>query len=41
MTAHGGWLAGMEQLPAFTLMIVAGFTPPGFLVAVPVTAARL
>ena len=41
MTARDGWLAGIERLPAFTLMIVAGFTPPGFLVEVPVTAARL
>ena len=41
MTARDGWLAGIEQLPAFTLVIVAGFTPPEFLVEVPVTAARL
>ena len=40
MAARDAWLAGVERLPASTLVIVAGFTRPEFLVEVEVTAAR-
>jgi enamine deaminase RidA (YjgF/YER057c/UK114 family) len=39
MAARDAWLAGVERLPASTLVIVAGFTRPEFLVEVEVTAA--
>lgn len=35
------WLSGVDRLPASTLVIVAGFTRPEFLVEVEVTAARV
>ncbi len=41
MAARDAWLAGVARLPASTLVIVAGFTRPEFLVEVEVTAARL
>jgi len=41
MAARDRWLAGVERLPASTLVIVAGFTRPEFLVEVEVTAARV
>ncbi|MCX7646730.1 MAG: RidA family protein [Rhodobacteraceae bacterium] len=41
MAARDRWLAGLERLPASTLVIVAGFTRPEFLVEVEVTAARV
>jgi enamine deaminase RidA (YjgF/YER057c/UK114 family) len=41
MAARDRWCAGMERLPASTLVIVAGFTRPEFKVEVEVTAARL
>jgi enamine deaminase RidA (YjgF/YER057c/UK114 family) len=41
MAARDRWLAGAERLPASTLVIVAGFTRPEFLVEVEVTAARV
>jgi len=41
MAARDAWLAGIDRLPASTLVIVAGFTRPEFLVEVEVTAARL
>ena len=40
MTARDEWLAGVARLPASTLVIVAGFTRPEFLVEVEMTAAR-
>ncbi|MGQ0566370.1 MAG: RidA family protein [Gemmobacter sp.] len=40
MAARDAWLAGVARLPASTLVIVAGFTRPEFLVEVEVTAAR-
>lgn len=40
MAARDAWLAGVTRLPASTLVIVAGFTRPEFLVEVEVTAAR-
>jgi enamine deaminase RidA (YjgF/YER057c/UK114 family) len=40
MAARDAWLAGVERLPASTLVIVQGFTRPEFLVEVEVTAAR-
>jgi enamine deaminase RidA (YjgF/YER057c/UK114 family) len=39
MAARDAWLAGLARLPASTLVIVAGFTRPEFLVEVEVTAA--
>ncbi|MFC3061781.1 RidA family protein [Paenirhodobacter populi] len=39
MAARDEWLAGVERLPASTLVIVSGFTRPEFLVEVEVTAA--
>jgi enamine deaminase RidA (YjgF/YER057c/UK114 family) len=39
MAARDRWLAGVERLPASTLMIVAGFTRPEFKVEVEVVAA--
>jgi enamine deaminase RidA (YjgF/YER057c/UK114 family) len=39
MAARDAWLAGIERLPASTLVIVAGFTRAEFLVEVEVTAA--
>ncbi len=39
MAARDAWLAGTARLPASTLVIVAGFTRPEFLVEVEVTAA--
>lgn len=41
MAARDAWLSGLERWPASTLVIVAGFTRPEFLVEVEVTAARL
>jgi enamine deaminase RidA (YjgF/YER057c/UK114 family) len=40
MAARDAWLADVTRLPASTLVIVAGFTRPEFLVEVEVTAAR-
>lgn len=40
MAARDAWLQGAMRLPASTLVIVAGFTRPEFLVEVEVTAAR-
>ncbi len=40
MRARDEWLAGLEQLPASTLVIVTGFTRAEFLVEVEVTAFR-
>jgi enamine deaminase RidA (YjgF/YER057c/UK114 family) len=39
MAARDAWLAGVERLPASTLMVVSGFTRAEFLVEVEVTAA--
>jgi enamine deaminase RidA (YjgF/YER057c/UK114 family) len=39
MAARDEWLAGITRLPASTLVIVAGFTRPEFVVEVEVTAA--
>ena len=39
MAARDAWLAGVERLPASTLMIVGGFTRPEFRVEVEVIAA--
>lgn len=39
MAARDAWLAGVDRLPASTLVIVSGFTRPDFLVEVEVTAA--
>jgi enamine deaminase RidA (YjgF/YER057c/UK114 family) len=39
MAARDAWLAGQERLPASTLVIVAGFTRPEFLVEIEVLAA--
>ena len=41
MAARDVWLAGVERLPASTLVIVSGFTRAEFLVEVEVTAARV
>lgn len=41
MAARDSWLSGVVRLPASTLLIVAGFTRPEFLVEIEVTAARL
>jgi enamine deaminase RidA (YjgF/YER057c/UK114 family) len=40
MAARDRWLAGVDRLPASTLVIVSGFTRPEFLVEVEVTAAQ-
>jgi enamine deaminase RidA (YjgF/YER057c/UK114 family) len=40
MAARDEWLAGLDRRPASTLVIVAGFTRPEFLVEVEMTAAR-
>jgi enamine deaminase RidA (YjgF/YER057c/UK114 family) len=40
MAARDEWLARATRLPASTLVIVAGFTRPEFLVEVEMTAAR-
>ncbi|MCC5974675.1 MAG: RidA family protein [Rubellimicrobium sp.] len=40
MAARDAWLAGVERLPASTLVIVSGFTRPEFVVEVEVTAAK-
>jgi enamine deaminase RidA (YjgF/YER057c/UK114 family) len=40
MAARDAWLHGVARRPASTLVIVAGFTRPEFLVEVEVTAAR-
>lgn len=39
MAARDAWLAGVDRPPASTLVIVAGFTRPEFVVEVEVTAA--
>lgn len=39
MAARDRWLAGVQRLPASTLVIVGGFTRPEFKVEVEVTAA--
>lgn len=39
MAARDAWLAGQARLPASTLVIVAGFTRPEFVVEVEVLAA--
>ncbi|MCV6592826.1 MAG: RidA family protein [Silicimonas sp.] len=39
MAARDAWLAGVDRLPASTLVIVSGFTRPEFLVEVEVVAA--
>jgi enamine deaminase RidA (YjgF/YER057c/UK114 family) len=39
MAARDAWLAGAPRLPASTLVIVAGFTRPEFLVEIEATAA--
>ncbi len=39
MAARDAWLAGVTRLPASTLMVVAGFTRPEFLVEIEVIAA--
>ena len=41
MAARDAWLAGVVRLPASTLVIVAGFTRPEFVVEVEVMAARV
>ncbi len=41
MAARDEWLAGLDRLPASTLVIVSGFTRPEFVVEVEVTAARV
>ena len=41
MAARDEWLTGVTRLPASTLVIVAGFTRPAFLVEVEVTAAKV
>lgn len=41
MAARDAWLAGVARLPASTLVIVAGFTRPEFVVEVEVTAAKV
>ena len=40
MAARDRWLGDVARLPASTLIVVAGFTRPEFLVEVEVTAAR-
>ena len=39
MAARDNWLAGVEHLPASTLVIVSGFTRAEFLVEIEITAA--
>lgn len=39
MTARDAWLAGVDRLPASTLVIVSGFTRPEFLVEIEAMAA--
>ncbi len=39
MAARDAWLAGMDRLPASTLVIVSGFTRPEFVVEIEATAA--
>ena len=39
MAARDEWLAGVEHLPASTLVIVSGFTRPEFVVEIEATAA--
>lgn len=41
MAARDAWLKDVMRLPASTLVIVAGFTRPEFVVEVEVTAAKL
>lgn len=41
MAARDLWLAGVDRLPASTLVIVAGFTRAEFVVEVEVTAAQV
>lgn len=41
MAARDEWLAGVEVMPASTLVIVSGFTRPEFLVEVEATAGVL
>ena len=41
MAARDAWLAGVENPPASTLVIVSGFTRPEFKVEVEVTAAAV
>ncbi len=41
MAARDHWLAGVDRLPASTLVIVSGFTRPEFVVEVEVTAAKI
>jgi enamine deaminase RidA (YjgF/YER057c/UK114 family) len=41
MASRDAWLAGVDRLPASTLVIVSGFTRAEFLVEVEVTAAAL
>lgn len=40
MAARDAWLAGATRLPASTLVIVAGFTRPEFVVEIEILAAR-
>ncbi|MDJ0994531.1 MAG: RidA family protein [Dinoroseobacter sp.] len=40
MAARDAWLAGVDHLPASTLMIVSGFTRPEFKVEVELIAAQ-
>lgn len=39
MAARDAWLAGVDRLPASTLVIVSGFTRPEFVVEIEVIAA--
>lgn len=39
MAARDAWLAGVDRLPASTLVIVSGFTRPEFLVEIEAIAA--
>lgn len=41
MAARDAWLAGVERLPASTLVIVSGFTSHDFVVEVEILAARV
>ena len=40
MAARDAWAAGLDPLPASTLMIVSGFTGPEFLVEIEALASR-
>ena len=40
MAARDHWVAGLDPAPASTLVIVAGFTRPEFVVEIEMTAAR-